>query len=278
MKIKEQHMTTEPENICGDCHAFRPVSFAAEEEMGICLLDPVFDPYLDEIIERDSFDNCGQLVREKMFSGEKKACSLYDEIDYPEEPLETLDLMLEFDGVPIEQLQLQDNDVEKTGFSFQDHSFAWLVNHETELRELRSRFAGKSSEERRMAADFEYHSSLAERLINESQEKDTPQDSLPGEVVALAIDPGYAPALLTVGTHEILLGRIEEGLELLLSLVDLPGDTEDLHVIIDKAGRFLLDRLGSSKAMALYEKAVKLYPDEQLFQAGIAACSPRETK
>jgi hypothetical protein len=42
-----------------------------------------------------------------------------------------------------------------------------------------------------------------------------------------------------VGTHEILLGRIDEGRELLLSLVDLPGDTEDLHVIIDKAGRFL---------------------------------------
>ena len=277
MRIKEQNMTTEPENICLDCHAFRPVSFAAGKEMGICLLDPVFDPYLDEIIERDSFDNCGQLVREKMFSGEKEACTLYDEVDYPEDPPETLDLMLEFDGVPIEQLQLQD-DVEKAGSSFQDHSFAWLLNHDTELRELRSRFAEKSPEERRMAADFEYHSSLAERLVNEAREKDTPQDSLPGEVVALAIDPGYAPALLTVGTHEILLGRIEEGLELLLSLVDLPGDTKDLHVIIDKAGRFLLDQLDSSRALALYEKAAKLYPDEQLFQAGIAASSPGEAK
>ncbi len=269
-------MTVMRERICTNCHAFRPVSYEQDDEKGICLLDPVFDPYLDDIIERDNFDGCDQLVQEKMFSGEKEACTLYDEIDCPEDFPETLDLMQEFDGVPTRQLQ--DNDGEKADSSFQNHSFSWLLKHDTHLQELRSRFEGKSSEERRMAADFEYHSWLAVRLINEAQGKSPSQDSLPGEVVALAIDPGYAPALLTVGSHEILLGRIEEGLELLLSLVDLPGDTEDLHVIIDKAGRFLLDRLGSSKAMALYEKAVKLYPDEQLFQAGIAACSPRETK
>lgn len=276
MRINEQNMTTEPDNICLDCHSFRPISFAEGDVRGICLLDPVFDPYLDEIIERDSFDNCGQLVREKMFSGEKEACLLYDEVDYPEDPPEDLDLMQEFDGVPIEQLQLQYNDVEKTGPYFQNHSFSWLLNHDTRLRELRSRFERKSLEERRMAADFEYHSSLTERLINEVQGMDIPQDSLPGGVRALAIDPGYAPALLTVGTHEILLGRIEEGMKLLLSLLELPGNTEDLHVIIDKAGRFLIDQLDSSRALELYEKAAKLYPDEQLFQAGIAACAPRE--
>jgi|GEM_PF-3176584 tetratricopeptide (TPR) repeat protein len=276
MRINEQNMTTEPENICLDCHAFRPVSYEQDDEMGICLLDPIFEPYLDEIVEWDSFESCRQLVQEKMFSGGQEACTFYDEIDYPEDSPDPLDLMQEFDGVPVRQLQ--DYDVEKAGSSFQNHSFYWRLKHDTHLRELRSRFEGKSPEERRMASDFEYHSSLAERLINEAQGKANSRHRLPGEVCALAIDPGYAPALLTVGSYEILLGRIEEGLELLLSLVDLPGDTEDLHVIIDKAGRFLLDQLDSSWALALYEKAAKLYPDEQLFQAGIAACSPRETK
>ncbi len=276
MRIKEQNMTTEPENICLDCHAFRPVSFAAGKEMGICLLDPVFDPYLDEIIERDSFDGCGQLVQEKMFSSGQEACTLYDEIDYPEDSLEPLDLMEEFDGVPTRQLQ--DNDVEKAGSSFQDHSFFWLLEHDERLQELRAEYGALPGGDRRMAADLEYHSMPAAQMFRKLVGETAPRDELPGEVVALAIDPGYAPALLTVGTHEILLGRIEEGLELLLSLVDLPGDTEDLHVIIDKAGRFLLDQLDSSRALALYEKAAKLYPDEQLFQAGIAACSPGEAK
>jgi hypothetical protein len=229
-------MTAKLERTCTNCHAFRPVSYEQDDEKGICLLDSIFQPYLDEIVERDSFESCRRLVQEKMFSGGQEACTLYDEIDYPENSLGPLDLMQEFDGVPTRQLQ---DDVEKAGSSFQDNSFSRLLNHDTRLRELRRRFAERSPDERRMAADFEYHSSLAEQLINEAREKDTPQDSLPGEVVALAIDPGYAPALLTVGTHEILLGRIDEGLELLLSLVDLPGDTEDLHVIIDKAGRFL---------------------------------------
>jgi len=122
-----------------------------------------------------------------MFSGGQEACTLYDEIDYPENSLGPLDLMQEFDGVPTRQLQ---DDVEKAGSSFQDNSFSRLLNHDTRLRELRRRFAERSPDERRMAADFEYHSTLAEQLINEAREKDTPQDSLPGEVVALAIDPG----------------------------------------------------------------------------------------
>ena len=127
-----------------------------------------------------------------------------------------------------------------------------------------------------MAADFEYHASVAEQMFSEAVGEATPPDDLPGAVIALAVDPCYAPALLTVGTHEILLGRIEEGMSLLFSLLDLPGDTEDLHIIVDKAGRFLLDRLDSSRALVLYEKAAKMYPDEQLFQAGGAACSPRK--
>ncbi len=264
-------MASELERICTNCHSFRPVSHGVGEEKGICLQDPGFDPYLDEIIEQDNFAGCHQLVREKMFSGERAACTLYDEFDYPEDSLEELDFMQEFDGLPIEPVGY---DVDKiTGYSFTDHSFFWLLEHDERLRELRSRFEEKSAEERRMAADFEYHASAAEQMFSEVVGEATPPDDLPGVVIALAVDPCYAPALLTVGTHEILLGRVEEGMNLLLSLVDLPGDTEDLHIIIDKAGRFLLDRLDSSRALVLYEKAAKMYPDKQRFRAGGAACS-----
>ncbi len=49
-----QEMTTQLEQICTNCHAFRPVSYKQGEEKGICLLGPVFEPYLDEIVELDS--------------------------------------------------------------------------------------------------------------------------------------------------------------------------------------------------------------------------------
>jgi len=269
-------MTGQLEKICANCHSFRPVFYEQDYDRGICLQDPVFDPYLDEIVEKDSFEGCRQLVREKMFSGEREACDLYDEFDCPEDFPGDFDLMEEFDEVPVEQTQYFSS--VEAGYSFQDHSFSWLLEHDERLRELRADYADSPRQERRMAADLEYHSYPAVQMFRQLVEETAPPDELPGEVVALAIDPGYAPALLTVGTHEILLGRGEEGMSLLLSLVDLPGDTEDLHIIIDKAGSFLLDRQDSSRALELYEKAAKIYPDEQLFQAGIAASSPGETK
>ena len=46
--------------------------------------------------------------------------------------------------------------------------------------------------------------------------------SWPSGVVALAIDPLYAPALLTVGSIEYQLGRVEEPMKLFMTLVTLP--------------------------------------------------------
>jgi hypothetical protein len=46
--------------------------------------------------------------------------------------------------------------------------------------------------------------------------------------VALAIDPNYAPALLTVASIEYQLGRVRESLKLSLRLLELPPTTEDL--------------------------------------------------
>jgi len=63
----------------------------------------------------------------------------------------------------------------------------------------------------------------------------------PGEVMALAIDPTYAPAILTVGSYEYIYGRKDEAMIHFMSLTKLPEDTEDLAVIIDKAGDFLIE-------------------------------------
>ena len=124
-----------------------------------------------------------------------------------------------------------------------------------------------------MAADYEYHAASAEMIFRDAIGQKSPPADLPGEVIALAIDPDYGPALLTVGTHEYILGRCEEAERILLSLLNLAEDTEDLLIILHKAGRFLLDRGDYSRALTLYTKAAKSYPDELMFQAGIADCS-----
>jgi tetratricopeptide (TPR) repeat protein len=123
-----------------------------------------------------------------------------------------------------------------------------------------------------MTADNEYHSGPARELFDQLIERKKEPADLPSEVVALAIDSEYAPAILTVGTHEYLLGRVAEAMELLLSLAHLPPDTEDLAIIIDKAGNFLVAREDYPNALKLYETAAATFPDEPLFQAGLSLC------
>lgn len=57
-------------------------------------------------------------------------------------------------------------------------------------------------------------------------------------VAPLAIDPEYAPAMLTVASLEYQYGRVDEAMVLFLELTKLSADTEDLPEIIDKAGAF----------------------------------------
>src|SRR5258707_4251991 len=57
---------------------------------------------------------------------------------------------------------------------------------------------------------------------------------------SLEFMPTYAPALLSLGTAEYQLGRRAEGWNLFMKVFELPNDTKDLCVIIDKAGDFLI--------------------------------------
>lgn len=261
-------MVDQPERICGNCNHFFPDTFEPTEN-GICLADEAFSPYLDDLLDHGDFSVCQQLIGKKRFHHQHKVCSLYEEAEIIELPP---DVVLE--DLVESLLELKPKDERRPGpdYSFQEYSFAWLLEHDEGLQRLRLKYQKCSAEERHMAADFEYHAASADHLFQNAIGQPEQPSAIPGEVLALAIDPAYAPAILTVGTHEYILGRTEEAKRLLLDLVNLPEDTEDLPIIIDKAARFLIERQDISMAAKLYSAACEKFPDEQTFEDGIAYC------
>jgi tetratricopeptide (TPR) repeat protein len=150
------------------------------------------------------------------------------------------------------------------------HPFRECLEKDEYLAGLRKEYARKSAGERRRAADWEYHSAIAGRMFNDvlahlgRAEVGVP--SWPDGVLALAIDPLFAPAILTVGSIEYQLGRRNEAMELFLTLTTLPADEPDLSIIIDKAGEFLLDAEDYERARALYAVAEKAFPDVAIYR------------
>ncbi len=94
----------------------------------------------------------------------------------------------------------------------------------------------------------------------------------PPGVAALAIDPEYAPALLTVGSLEYQLGRRGEALDLFMKLTRLGKDEEDLPDIIDKAGCFLIDNNDYENALELYSAAEKSDPGQPVYCSSSGYC------
>jgi hypothetical protein len=125
---------------------------------------------------------------------------------------------------------------------FENWPFSVLVEEDRDLAALRREYASKPARERRMAADWEYHSEIAGGMFNDelalAGQEGLGKSFWPSGVVALAIDPVYAPAILTVGSIEFQLGRVEEAMKLFITLTTLPKDEKDLVIIIDKAGDF----------------------------------------
>ncbi|MBI2925073.1 MAG: tetratricopeptide repeat protein [Verrucomicrobia bacterium] len=147
---------------------------------------------------------------------------------------------------------------------FRDLPFAQLIEQDERLAELRQAYTRRTAEERRKAADWAYHASSANDLFNRAlasggRKSPFPQDWPPG-IEALAIDPTFAPALLTVGSLEHQLGRKDEARVMFLTLLKLAKDTPDLEVIIDKAGAFLLEADDFDEARQLYEAACAAFP------------------
>ncbi|MFN2268954.1 MAG: hypothetical protein ABR533_11815 [Desulfonatronovibrio sp.] len=77
---------------CIDCEHCMPDSYGPTST-GICLLDPEFEPYLEEIIELD-FKNCHHLVLKKSFDFNCRACSSFS----PAESIEMTDFESSMDG------------------------------------------------------------------------------------------------------------------------------------------------------------------------------------
>lgn len=159
---------------------------------------------------------------------------------------------------------------------FEKLPFSILVKDDRDLATLRRDYASIPARERRKAADWEYHSQMASEMFNDSMAL-TGKEGLgksfwPSGVVALAIDPLYAPAILTVGSIEYQLGRIEEAMKLFNRLAKLPKDEEDLSTIIDKAGDFLIDQDDYENALALYSAAEKAHSHEAVYLLGSGYC------
>ena len=106
--------------------------------------------------------------------------------------------------------------------------FSKLVKDDKYLSGLRRDYASLPAPERRKAADWEYHSQIANEVFNDAiatiGKEGFEKSNWPSGFVALAIDPLYGPAILTVASIEYQLGRIEEAMKLLNQLAKLPED------------------------------------------------------
>lgn len=155
-------------------------------------------------------------------------------------------------------------------------SFCVSINRDSGLKSLRIEHARLAPQKRRMAAQWEYDSSMASDLFNmallKSGAQTMPQPKWPPGFLALAIDPLFAPALLTVGSLEYQHGFVKEAMELFLTLAKLPNKEEDLSKIIDKAGNFLLDHDDYKNALELYLSAEKADPTQAPYYIGSGYC------
>ncbi len=162
--------------------------------------------------------------------------------------------------------------------TFEKHSFRKCVEKDEDLAAIRAKYARESEENRRKAADWEYHSAVAGRMFNDALARtgaDEPgfcRQHWPEGVVALAIDPLFAPAILTVGSIEYHMGRRDDAMSLFMTLTTLSEDEPDLPVIIDKAGDFLLDEEDHERARDLHAAAEKAFPDVAVYPVGLSYC------
>ncbi len=152
--------------------------------------------------------------------------------------------------------------------------FRELVEKDMELKDLRAQYVGLPADQRRKAAQWALDSTQASMLM--ARVVNDPELVNPAWrdwVAPLAIDPEYAPAMLTVGSLEYQFGRVEEAMALFLKLTTLPADTEDLREVIDKAGNFLIDQGDHAHAAQLYAAAALAYPRVALYHGGLGYCA-----
>ena len=154
--------------------------------------------------------------------------------------------------------------------------FRELVQTDAELRELREQYATQPAKQRRTAAQWAYDSAHASMLMATAlKESDWADPSGHDAAAPLAIDPEYAPAILTVGSLEYQYGRVDEAMLLFLKLPTCRADLDALPEIIDQAGDFLIDANDLANAERLYAAAVSDFPRVAIYHAGLGYCAGR---
>ena len=69
---------------CQNCSSFFQDS--ENMDMGVCLREEVFEPFLEKIIENEDFSNCYELFIQKRYEGSKEGCEQYEELEFIEIP------------------------------------------------------------------------------------------------------------------------------------------------------------------------------------------------
>ena len=74
-------MKEELEKICMNCESFLPLSLKGSYDFGICLNDDAFEPFIEDIMEREDYSRCRDLIDEKKFDGDRDVCDNYVETE-----------------------------------------------------------------------------------------------------------------------------------------------------------------------------------------------------
>lgn len=74
--ISNEHDESQLERMCFNCAHFFPFPAIGITETGICLEDPEFEPFLEQIMEERQDEQCKKLISMKSFEGGKRGLLL----------------------------------------------------------------------------------------------------------------------------------------------------------------------------------------------------------
>jgi len=66
------------EKVCINCNYFFPYFVNGPTEEGICLNDPEFEPYIDELLDKQNYNICLSLIEKKKFNGNDNTCEKFE--------------------------------------------------------------------------------------------------------------------------------------------------------------------------------------------------------
>ena len=73
-------ISDELERVCTNCNYGFP-SEPYGSDFAICLNDPEFEPYLDDLLDNQDFSRCQELIKQKRFPWDQEACPDFDPMD-----------------------------------------------------------------------------------------------------------------------------------------------------------------------------------------------------